>query len=158
MPLLQGLNILAPILGSVGLLVLGLLVGRLRERAHFRSLRLREAECAATVVTNLKRLPPAVVPEDVFLSVGSVVVANDFWKTWVAQLKSIIGGQLRTIETLVERARREATLRMVEAARLRGATHILNVRFETSTITRGQQDKMGGIEVLAYGTGIRARA
>ena len=139
-----------------GLLILGFVVGRIRERTHLRSIRSREAEYADTIVTNLKRLPPAVTPKDTFLCVGSVVIANDYWKTWVAGLKHIIGGRLRTIETLVERGRREAVLRMVEAARQRGATHVLNVRMETSTITRGQRGKAGGIEVLAYGTGIRA--
>jgi uncharacterized protein YbjQ (UPF0145 family) len=144
----------------LGLLILGLAVGRVREHAHFRSIQRREAEYASrVVVTNLKRLPPALTPEDTFLCVGSVVIAQDYWKTWVAGLKHIIGGRLRTIETLVERARREAVLRMVEAALQRGATHVLNVRMETSTITRGQRgSKAGGIEVLAYGTGIRARA
>ena len=139
------------------LLVFGFVVGRLREAAHFKSIRRREAEYAGTVVTNLKHLPPALHAEDIFLCVGSVVIANDHWKTFVAGLKHFIGGRLRTIETLVERARREAVLRMIEVARQRGATHVLNVRMETSTITRGQRGMAGGIEVLAYGTGIRAR-
>ena len=142
----------------LGLLVLGFVVGRLREHRHLRSIREREAAYReAVLVTNLKRLPPGVSAEDTFLCTGSVVIANDYWKTFAAGLKHLIGGRLRTIETLVERGRREAVLRMIEAARQRGATHVLNVRLATSTITRGQRGKAGGIEVLAYGTGIRAR-
>lgn len=140
-----------------GVILLGLFVGRAREHAHFRSLDRREADCRSILVTNLKRLPPGVLAEDTFLCVGSVVVANDAWKSFVAGLKHIIGGRLRTIESLVERARREAVLRMIEHARHRGTTHVLNVRFETSALTRGQRGRMAGIEVLAYGTGIRAR-
>ena len=148
---------LLPYLLFLALLFLGFGVGRVREHSHFRSLRRREEQYRHLLVTNLKRLPPGLVAEDTFLCTGSVVVANDYWKTWVAGLKHLIGGRLRTIETLVERGRREALLRMIEAAQERGATHIFNVRFETSTVTRGQRGAAAGIEVLAYGTGIRAR-
>lgn len=153
---MQGLIYLAV---PVVLLILGYAVGKTRELAHLRSLAQREAAYAPLVtVTNLKRLPDGLRAADAFLCVGNVVIANDYWKTWVAGLKHIIGGRLRTLETLVERGRREAILRMVEAARQRGATHVLNVRLATSTIVRGQRDRAGGIEVLAYGTGIRARS
>lgn len=59
-------------------------------------------------------------------------------------------------ETLLDRGRREALLRMKEQAIEWGATQILNVRLETSSIwgAEGKQS-VGNVEVIAYGTGIK---
>jgi uncharacterized protein YbjQ (UPF0145 family) len=38
----------------------------------------------------------------------------------------------------------------------RGANVVWNVRLETSTIQGKQQKKSGGVEVLAYGTAMKA--
>ena len=35
-----------------------------------------------------------------------------------------------------------------------GATMIFNTRFETSSISKGQQQSVGSVEVLAYGTAV----
>jgi len=64
---------------------------------------------------------------------------------------------VRGYEALVERSRREAIVRMLREAQAAGANVIWNVRLETATIQGKQQGKSGGIEVLAYGTAMRAR-
>ena len=43
-------------------------------------------------------------------------------------------------------------LRMKEEAR--GADEIINIRLETSSISKNAQQNIGAIEVLAYGTAI----
>ena len=61
---------------------------------------------------------------------------------------------MTSYESLVDRARREATLRMKEAA---GDAHIiLNTRIETSAIghSANQRSTVGSIEAIAYGTAI----
>ncbi len=35
-----------------------------------------------------------------------------------------------------------------------GATMVFNTRFETSSISKGQQQSVGSVEVLAYGTAV----
>jgi uncharacterized protein YbjQ (UPF0145 family) len=57
---------------------------------------------------------------------------------------------------LVDRARREAILRMKQQARNLGAGMIINMRLETSTIGRSANKKkrIGSIEAIAYGTAI----
>ena len=54
-------------------------------------------------------------------------------------------------ESLLERGRREALLRMKEDAIAWGAVQILNVHLETSSANAGTV----ALEVIAYGTAIR---
>ena len=62
---------------------------------------------------------------------------------------------MRSYETLMNRARREATLRMLEEARQVGATEIWNIRFDTSNILSAtSKNKAASVEVFASGTAI----
>ena len=54
----------------------------------------------------------------------------------------------------MERARREAIVRMQRDADAMGATAIYNARLQFSTIGTGQG--VGGVEMLAYGTAVKA--
>ena len=141
------------------LIGLGLLVGRLVERAHFRSLAEREARMQGFLTTNLRRIPEDWSVKESWLVTGNVVIASDYFKSFGAKLKTIIGGHLRTIETLLVRARREAVLRLQEAARAQGADAVMNLRFEQNTIARASGSKgIPPVEVLAYGTAVKFTA
>jgi uncharacterized protein YbjQ (UPF0145 family) len=83
---------------------------------------------------------------------GSVVISIDYFKKFVASLMNFFGGRVSTYETLIDRARREAILRMKEDAG--DASEIINVRIETSSISKNASDNIGAVEVLAYGTAI----
>jgi uncharacterized protein YbjQ (UPF0145 family) len=83
---------------------------------------------------------------------GSVVLSIDFFKKFVAGLVNLFGGNMVSYETIVDRARREAILRMKESAG--DASEIINIRIETSSISQSTQQGVGAIEVLAYGTAI----
>lgn len=136
-------------------LILGLLAGTWVERRHFRRLATREAQLSHMLVTDLRQLPSGCVPEPCALVIGEVVIASDYFKTFAAQLRKLVGGELRTFETLMERARREALLRMMERAHDMGANRVVNVRFATSNIgslRRNQRAAM--VEMYAYGTAI----
>ena len=60
-------------------------------------------------------------------------------------------------ETLLDRGRREAILRMRERAQSQGYDGVLNVRLETSQLasTRPDGQGTGGIEILAFGTAVK---
>ena len=88
------------------------------------------------------------------LVMGSVVVSVDYFKRFVAHLRMIFGGRVHTYESLLDRGRREAILRMQERAREQGASMIFNMRFETSSISKGGGQSVGSVEVLAYGTAV----
>jgi uncharacterized protein YbjQ (UPF0145 family) len=143
-------------LAFVGLLLLvGLVFGRAAEARHFRDIARREAELAGVLVFN-ERTPPDRHYSEATLVVGSVVVAEDYFKRMAAALKGLVGGHLTAYESLMDRGRREAILRMKEAARARGAQAIFNVRFETASLAEGQAGArpMFSAEFIAYGTAL----
>ena len=90
-------------------------------------------------------------PQRAFLVHGTVVVSADYFKTFVAGLRNLFGGRFRSYETLMERARREALLRLKAEARRKGSKMVVCVRFETTTIASGWAPAM---EVFAYGTAL----
>jgi uncharacterized protein YbjQ (UPF0145 family) len=68
----------------------------------------------------------------------------------------IIGGRVKAYETLLDRARREALLRLKEDAVERGYHAVVNVRLETCRIANARNsERIAGLEVLAYGTGLK---
>lgn len=136
------------------LLVLGYGFGRLAERRHYRSILRREDALGDLIVVCSKTLPESAGAPTTRLVMGSVVVSVDYFKRFVAQLRMIFGGRVHTYESLVDRARREALLRMQAEAAALGATMIFNARFETSSISKGQDKSVGSVEVLAYGTAV----
>ncbi len=140
--------------------VVAFFVGRSKERRHYAYLEQREREYANFMVTNTKRLPPDMQPRHSFLCVGAVVMGSDNFKRFVAGFRQLIGGRMTTLETVLERARREAVIRMLDEARGMGADAVFNVRIETACIGgSGNQNQptMAMAEVVAYGTGVRVR-
>ncbi len=141
---------------SFGVLMLfGIFVGGFVERRHFKRLAEKEALLADIVVTNLKAIPKGCVPHQCHLVMGDVTIASDYFKTFVAGIRKLVGGELRTYETLMERARRESLVRMLEQARLLGANAVLNVRFGSSSISSGRgRNRAAMVEMCAYGTAV----
>lgn len=138
----------------VFLLALGFAVGRVIERRHYASIRSRE-KALQDVLAFAARFPPdRVTPQHAFLVTGTVVVSADYFKTFVAGLRNLFGGRVRGYETLMERARREALLRLKSEARRRGSKLVMCVRFETTSLASGYAPSM---EVFAYGTALIPR-
>jgi len=144
----EGLNLIFQVVVPLVLIALGFVVGHLIERRHLRSIRRREAAGGPTL-TNLVKPPDGRTVQEAWLCTGSVVIASDYFKTFGARLKTLIGGRLRTLETLVDRARREAVLRLRQQAAEHGADMVLNVRLGMSIIMRPCA------EVIAYGTAVK---
>ncbi len=139
----------------VVLLSLGYLFGSWNEKKHFKSIREREAQYRTLPAISLKRVPEKFSGADSTLVDGNVVVAIDYFKNVSAGLRNFFGGRVSAYETLVDRARREATLRMKQQADAWGADTICNVRIETSSISKGAKGQVGAVEVYAYGTALR---
>ncbi|NOQ42040.1 MAG: heavy metal-binding domain-containing protein [Desulfuromusa sp.] len=138
------------------LAILGYTAGSLAEKRHYRSIIKREKELLKmAVVTAEGSFPPGKVRKSALVT-GSVVVSIDYFKRLLAILRNIFGGRVKSYESLVDRARREAILRMKESAKKQGASMIINMRLETATIGRNANKKktVGSIEAIAYGTAI----
>lgn len=147
---------LLQLLVFAALLLVGLLFGRAAERRHYRDIVAREEALGDILVFSERRIPDFAAPPRTMLVVGSVVIAEDYFKRIAASLKSLVGGRLTAYESLMDRGRREAVLRMKEEARGLGADMVFNVRFETASMndSAGGRQAMFSAEFIAYGTAL----
>ena len=152
-PLGLGVRFFVPLL----LLAVGWGVGSAIERAHLRRLRLGEIRWRRLPALSIDHAPAAWGIGTSGLVSASVVVSIDHWKRLMAWLRSLVGGRLRAYETLLERARREALIRLKEHAHASGYDAVIGVRLETSRLASARADGEGttGVEVLAFGTGVK---
>ena len=136
------------------LFFLGLVFGTIIERKHFTSLKNRERKVRLSeiIYTNMKEIPNKETIKDTKLVVGEVVISIDYFKRVVSGLLNIFGMNLFTYESLLERARREATLRMID--KLKGSKEIYNVIVTTSMLNIDTKQNVGSIEVIVYGNSI----
>ena len=141
------------------LLLLTYFIGRHLESNHYKSIREREAATKDMVAINFPRFPFDVEIERAGMVMGSVVVSHDHFKRFLAQLRIIGGGRIKSYEPLLDRARREAVLRMKEQALARGHNTVVNIRLETSRLANSRRGGKGtaGVEMLAYGTALTVR-
>jgi len=143
----------------LGLVVTGYVVGRAKEARHYRSIRNRERASRRMAVHCGKTVDPAWNVVGATLVTGCTAVSVDYFKRVAAGLRNLFGGRVSAYETLLDRARREAVLRMKEQARRFGATTVVNVRIETSSISgaKGGSGNVACVEVLASGTALKIR-
>lgn len=133
--------------------ILGYFFGRAAEAKHYRSIIRREKDWLHLPATSLRSvLDTSRAVDRSELVHGSMVVSIDYFKRAVGALRSLVGGAVKSHETLLDRARREAVLRLKEGCP--GAHEIINLRLETSSISGNTGGGIGAVEVLAYGTAI----
>jgi len=138
-------------------LVAAYFIGSWIEKKHFRDIRNREAKAHGFPVVSFDTMPDDWSVNSSHLVSGSIVISLDYFKRVIAGLKGLVGGRIKTYEPLLERARREAILRMTEEAQLQGYDAIFNVRLETSRLANARRDGKGvaGVEMLAFGTAVK---
>ena len=133
------------------LFIVGWFFGARHERQHLARLAIAEAELSHIIVSSERFYQPIVVQDSQGeLVLGSVVIAQDYFKMVIARVLSIFGKNLTTYETLLERARREALVRLRTQAHAKGYNHVYGLRFEVSNI-----NQLGSmVEAIAYGTAV----
>ncbi len=138
------------------LLVAAYFTGSYIEAAHYRSIRERERRYLELPLITFDdadgQFPTNTDYPSGRLVSGSVVVSIDRFKQFLAGLRNLFGGRVTAYESLLDRARREAMLRMKAAAA--DARAIACVRIETATIGGHAEGGLGTIEVHAYGTAL----
>ncbi len=132
--------------------LLGYVFGRAAESRHYRSIQAREKELFQLPVTTLKTLVRGGEVARSELVTGSVVISIDYFKKAASALRSLVGGPVKSYESLLDRAKREAILRLKESCP--GADEVINLRLETMPLAGSQRNQITSVEVLAYGTAI----
>jgi len=103
------------------------------------------------IITTTNSVPGRETAEVLNVVHGSTVRARNAIKDIGANLKNIIGGELKQYTNLQTAARKQAMERMIAEAEKLGADAILNLRLSTSVITQGAS------EILAYGTAVKLK-
>jgi len=137
-------------------LLVAYFIGSGIEKRHFANIRKREDAVHGFPVVSFDTMPKEWSASSSGLVSGSIVISLDYFKRVIAGLRGLIGGRIKTYEPLLERARREALLRMTESAREQGYDAVFNVRLETSRLANATRDGKGtaGVEMLAFGTAV----
>lgn len=129
----------------------GWFFGRRHELAHLKELAQSEKVLGHIIVSSERFYRPDLADQTQgVLVIGSVVIAQDYFKMIIAALFNLLGRNLTTYETLLDRARREALVRMRLQAQYQGYNQIYGVRLEVSSIN--QTGRM--VEAIAYGTAV----
>lgn len=147
------INLIANLGVPLALIVIALITGTAIERRHYRSIHQREEALESVSLLNTKAFPMDRPVVQARLVTGTVVISYDYFKRFLAGLRMIFGGEVKSYVSLIDRARREAVLRMKE--KCRDADMIINLRLETSSISKGRRKRSAGtVEVIAYGTAL----
>ncbi|MDD6345224.1 MAG: YbjQ family protein [Ruminococcus sp.] len=80
---------------------------------------------------------------------GSTIQSKHVGKDIMSSFKTIVGGELKEYNEMMNEARAIATKRMVQEAEKLGADAIVNIRYASSAIMQG------AAEVIAYGTAVK---
>ncbi len=144
-------------LGTVALLLLlGFTCGRFAENRHRRGLRRREQQMSHMLLTDIKTFPGGVASGTTpTLVVAEAVIATDYLKSFLASIRKILGGEVRSYLSLMARARRESLVRIMEQTRELGCDAICNIRLETAAIGGMTRKGTAMVGVIASGTAYR---
>ena len=126
---------------TVGPMIFWYFIGNHFEKKHYKSIIERGAKYLYMPVISSDNLDEEDVIETSSLVIGSVVIGSDPFKRWVGTLVNIIGGRVSVYESVLDRARREATLRAKEKAAKLNADAIINFRMDTMSINKGNKAK-----------------
>jgi uncharacterized protein YbjQ (UPF0145 family) len=103
------------------------------------------------LITTANDLPGYEI-EEVFGEVFGLTVRSRHVGSQIgASLKSLVGGELKGMTTMLAEGRNQATERLVEEAEAKGGNAIVAMRFDTSEFMEQ------ATEICAYGTAVRAR-
>ena len=80
---------------------------------------------------------------------GSTIQSKNLGKDISQGFKTLIGGELKAYNEMMNDARALATKRMVEEATGLGADAIVNIRYASASVMAG------AAEVMAYGTAVK---
>ena len=130
-------------------------IGRNIEKKHFKNIQQREIALIKKPIISFgsKKWRPKRPIRKMEMVSGEVVISGDYFKNFVAGIKNFFGGRLTTFESIMDRARREAILRMREKAK--NAHIIVNTRIEAIMVNDTfNPNSIPQCAVIAYGTAV----
>lgn len=80
---------------------------------------------------------------------GSTIQSKNVGKDITQSFKTLVGGELKAYNEMMNEARALATKRMTEEAEGLGADAVINIRYASAAVMAG------AAEVMAYGTAVK---
>ncbi len=80
---------------------------------------------------------------------GSTIQSKNVGKDITQSFKTLVGGELKAYNEMMNEARALATKRMTEEAQGMGADAVINIRYASAAVMAG------AAEVMAYGTAVK---
>ncbi len=87
--------------------------------------------------------------ESLSLVKGSTIQSKNIGKDIAQSFKTLVGGELKSYNEMMNEARALATKRMVAEAEELGADAVINIRYASSAVMQG------AAEVIVYGTAVK---
>lgn len=137
------------------LLILTFGTGSIIEKKHFKKIKIREKKLMRSPIVNfgVKKWSSQKKVLKTEMVYGEAVISADYFKGFVANIKNFFGGRMTSFESVMDRARREAILRMRESAI--GSHIIVNARVETAMVNDpNNAQSVPQCAVIAYGTAV----
>jgi len=137
---------------AIALLIICYFTGRSREKKHYKSIREREVKLYKQHHINFSKNVNISQPvKNAQLVSASVVIGCDYFKVFLASLRNIFGGNVSAYESVLDRGRREAILRIRESAYRMRADLVMNIKIETVMLS---EQTMSQVCITAYGTAV----
>ena len=135
------------------LVAVSAITGMIGQRRHYESIYRREDALERLPATNTKEIPFADAQvHELRLVHGEVVITTELIRFLIGWINGLVGGPIRAFETTLDRARREAVLRMKES--VPEAAAIVNTRMEYVPMSFGLGSRTSCVEVVVYGTAV----
>ena len=80
---------------------------------------------------------------------GSTIQSKHLGKDIAQSFKTLVGGELKSYNEMMNEARAIATKRMIAEAEALGADAVVNIRYASAAVMQG------AAEVIAYGTAVK---
>ncbi|MEA4814785.1 MAG: YbjQ family protein [Oscillospiraceae bacterium] len=101
------------------------------------------------ILVNTDYVAGKEIAEMLGLARGSTIQTRNIGRDITQSFKTLVGGELKAYNEMMNEARAIATKRMSEDAEKMGADAVINIRYSTSSIMQS------AAEVMAYGTAVK---
>ncbi|MCH2174973.1 MAG: YbjQ family protein [Lentisphaeria bacterium] len=136
-------------------LVAGFIVNRVISNLHLKKLNARESRLKHIMVSQQRHTPSNLLIESGMIVTSEVVLSVGYFRSWIAGWIQLVGGNISGYEDVMQRARREAIVRVMEQAHQANAPFVWNLRIEAVDLYL----KKGGrcLAVIVTGTAMKGQ-
>ncbi|MDF3128018.1 heavy metal-binding domain-containing protein [Kiritimatiellaeota bacterium B1221] len=134
--------------------------GNMIASRHEKSLSARQLILAHIRTTDLNRFfePDHRIQAQLFTA--EITLGIDHFRGFLGSLKNIFGGQIRSYQKTLDRARREALMQVIEQSHSAGYNAVANLRLEFVDISgkANMAKRANMVTIIAYGTAYTTHA